>query len=187
MQEREVTVGQTTYKLPEPFFVIATQNPVDQHGTYPLPEAQLDRFAMKLSVGYPGQADEVHMLQDAVGGSLRANDEQPILELQQLSRIQESVAGLSVASSVQNYLVRLAHESRRHPSIALGLSPRGVLIWQRVAQSRAWLSGRTFVTPDDVQDVAEPVLSVRFGLEATEASSVIQEILSRVAVPEYQE
>ncbi len=187
MAERQVTVDTRRYTLSAQFLVIATQNPVDQHGTYPLPEAQLDRFAMKLSVGYPGQADEVHMLQDAVGGSLRANDEQPILELQQLSRIQESVAGLSVASSVQNYLVRLAHESRRHPSIALGLSPRGVLIWQRVAQSRAWLSGRTFVTPDDVQDVAEPVLSVRFGLEATEASSVIQEILSRVAVPEYQE
>ena len=187
MAERQVTVDTRRYTLSAQFLVIATQNPVDQHGTYPLPEAQLDRFAMKLSVGYPGQADEVNMLQVAVGGSLRATDEQPILELQQLSRIQESVAGLSVAASVQDYLVRLAHETRSHPSIALGLSPRGVLIWQRVAQSRAWLSGRTFVTPDDVQDVAEPVLSVRLGLEATEASSVIQEILSRVPVPEYHE
>jgi MoxR-like ATPase len=187
MAERQVTVDTRRYMLSAQFFVIATQNPVDQHGTYPLPEAQLDRFAMKLSVGYPGRADEVHMLQDAVGGSLRATDEQPILELQQLSRIQESVAGLSVAASVQDYLVRLAHETRSHPSIALGLSPRGVLIWQRVAQSRAWLLGRAFVTPDDVQDVAEPVLSVRLGLEATEASSVIQEILSHVPVPEYQE
>jgi MoxR-like ATPase len=187
MAERQVTVDAQRYALSSQFFVIATQNPVDQHGTYPLPEAQLDRFAMKLSVGYPGHADEVRMLRDAVGGASRAIDGQPILELQQLNRIQELVAALSVAPRIQDYLVRLAHESRRHPSIALGLSPRGLLTWQRVAQSRAWLRGRTFVTPDDVQDVAEPVLSVRLGLEATEASSVIQEILSRVAVPEYQE
>ena len=186
MAERQVTVDTRRYTLSTQFFVIATQNPIDQHGTYPLPEAQLDRFAMKMSVGYPGHADEVRMLQNAVGSSFRATDEQPILELQQLNRIQESVAALSVASSVQDYLVRLAHESRRHASIALGLSPRGLLTWQRVAQSRAWLLGRNFVTPDDVQDVAQPVLSVRLGLEATEASSVIQEILSRVPVPEYQ-
>ncbi len=186
MAERQVTVDTRRYTLSSQFFVIATQNPIDQHGTYPLPEAQLDRFAMKMSVGYPGHADEVNMLQDAVGSSYRVTDEQPVLELQQLNRIQESVAALSVASSVQDYLVRLAHESRCHASIALGLSPRGLLTWQRVAQSRAWLLGRNFVTPDDVQDVAQPVLSVRLGLEATEASSVIQEILSRVPVPEYE-
>ncbi len=187
MAERQVTVDTRRYTLSPQFFVIATQNPVDQHGTYPLPEAQLDRFAMKLSVGYPGHADEVRMLQDAVGGSVRAADDQPILDLEQLNGIQESVAALSVAPSVQDYLVRLAHESRHHPSIALGLSPRGLLTWQRVAQARAWLSERTFVTPDDVQDVAEPVLSVRFGLEPAEARSVIQEIISRVPVPDYQD
>ncbi len=186
MAERQVTVDTRRYTLSAQFFVIATQNPVDQHGTYPLPEAQLDRFAMKLCVGYPGHADEVHMLKDAVGGSLRPSNEQPILALEQLNRIQESVAAVSVAPSVQDYLVRLARESRCHSSIALGLSPRGLLTWQRVAQSRAWLLGRNFVTPDDVQDVAEPVLSVRLGLEATEASSVIQEILSRIPVPEDQ-
>ena len=187
MAERQVTVDTRRYTLSPQFFVIATQNPVDQHGTYPLPEAQLDRFAMKLSVGYPGHADEVRMLQDAVGGSVRAADDQPILDLEQLNGIQESVAALSVAPSVQDYLVRLAHESRHHPSIALGLSPRGLLTWQRVAQARAWLSERTFVTPDDVQDVAEPVLSVRFGLEPAEARSVIQEMISRVPVPDYQD
>ncbi len=187
MAERQVTVDTRCYTLSRQFFVIATQNPVDQHGTYPLPEAQLDRFAMKLSIGYPGPADEIRMLQDAVGGSGRATDEQPLLELQRLNRIQESVAGVAVAESIQDYLVRLAHASRQHPSIALGLSPRGLLTWQRVAQARAWLSERTFVTPDDVQDVAEPVLSVRFGLEPAEARSVIQEILSQVPVPSYQE
>ena len=184
MEERQVTVDGITYPVPAPFFVIATQNPVDQHGTYPLPEAQLDRFAMKLSVGYPAADDEVRMLQDAVGTSRSTDGDQPVLELQQLSRIQESVKGLSVAASVQDYLVRLAHETRCHPSIALGLSPRGLLSWQRVAQSRAWLLGRNFVTPDDVQESAVPVLSVRIGLDPVEAGAVNQEILERVPVPE---
>jgi MoxR-like ATPase len=134
MAERQVTVDTRRYTLSSQFFVIATQNPVDQHGTYPLPEAQLDRFAMKLSIGYPSPADEVRMLQDAVGGSVRAADDQPILDLQQLHSIQESVAALNVAPSVQDYLVRLASESRHHPSIALGLSPRGLLTWQRVGK-----------------------------------------------------
>ena len=183
MAERQVTVDTKRYLLSQQFFVIATQNPVDQHGTYPLPEAQLDRFAMKLSVGYPAAADEVRMLQDAVGGSRSGNDVQPVLLLEQLSRIQESVAALSVASKVQDYLVQLAQETRRHTSIALGLSPRGLLTWQRVAQSNAWLSGRKFVTPDDVQRVAVPVLSVRIGLDPAEATTVIQEILDRVSVP----
>ncbi len=183
MAERQVTVDTRRYSLSSQFFVIATQNPVDQHGTYPLPEAQLDRFAMKLSVGYPAAADEVRMLQDAVGSSQSRGDDQPVLSLEQLTRIQESVAALSVAPNVQNYLVRLAQETRRHASIALGLSPRGLLTWQRVAQSHAWLSGRKFVTPDDAQQVAVPVLSVRIGLEPAEAATVIQEILERVRVP----
>ena len=184
MAERQVTMDTRRYSLSDQFFVIATQNPVDQHGTYPLPEAQLDRFAMKLSVGYPAADDEVRMLQDAVGTSRSTDGDQPVLELQQLGRIQESVKGLSVAASVQDYLVRLAHETRCHPSIALGLSPRGLLSWQRVAQSRAWLLGRNFVTPDDVQESAVPVLSVRIGLDPVEAGAVIQEILERVPVPE---
>lgn len=187
MAERQVTVDTRRYSLSRQFFVIATQNPVDQHGTYPLPEAQLDRFAMKLSVGYPAAADEVRMLQDAIGSSQSGSDDEPVLSIDQLTRIQESVAAVSVAPNVQNYLVRLAQETRRHASIALGLSPRGLLTWQRVAQARAWLSERTFVTPDDVQDVAEPVLSVRFGLEPTEARAVIQEMIGQVPVPSYKE
>ncbi len=187
MAERQVTVDTKRYSLSTQFFVIATQNPVDQHGTYPLPEAQLDRFAMKLSVGYPAAADEVRMLQDAVGSLRSGSDVHPVFSLEQLSRIQESVASLSVAPNVQNYLVRLAQETRRHTSIALGLSPRGLLTWQRVAQSHAWLSGRTFVTPDDVQQVAVPVLSVRIGLDPAEAETVIQEIITDVPVPVCQE
>ena len=187
MAERQVTVDNQRFPLSRQFFVIATQNPVDQHGTYPLPEAQLDRFAMKLSVGYPEHADELQMLQDAVGSMDQATDQHPVLDASTLSIIQSQVAALSVARNVQDYLVRLGHETRSHSSIALGLSPRGLLTWQRVAQSYAWLAGRNFVTPDDVQDVAHPVLSVRLGLEPAEAQTVIEEILSRVAVPKYQE
>lgn len=187
MAERQVTVDNQRFALSRQFFVIATQNPVDQHGTYPLPEAQLDRFAMKLSVGYPEHADALQMLQDAVGNPDQTRDQHPVLDLATLSRIQSQVASLSVARNVQDYLVRLGHETRHHSSITLGLSPRGLLTWQRVAQSFAWLAGRSFVTPDDVQDVAFPVLSVRLGLESAEARTVIEEILSRVAVPKYQE
>jgi MoxR-like ATPase len=187
MAERQVTVDTCQYSLNPQFFVIATQNPVDQHGTYPLPEAQLDRFAMKLSVGYPAMADEIQMLQDAVVGPTGTAQTEAVLAPDQLVRIQTAVARLSVAASVQDYLVRLAQETRQHPSIALGLSPRGLLTWQRAAQAQAWISGRGFATPDDVQDVAIPVLAVRLGLESEEATVVIQEILSRVPVPEYKE
>ena len=185
MAERQVTVDTRRHTLSSQFFVIATQNPVDQHGTYPLPEAQLDRFAMKLSVGYPEATDEVQMLRDAVGAVSDTSDEPPVLHTGQLASIQSAVADVTVVDSLQNYLVRLAHETRRHPSIALGLSPRGLLTWQRTAQARAWLSNRDFAIPDDVQDVAVPVLGVRFGLEQNEAKSVIFEILDKVPVPEY--
>lgn len=187
MAERQVTVDARRYALSSQFFVIATQNPVDQHGTYPLPEAQLDRFAMKLSVGYPGKSDEIQMLKDAVAGSTGPAATDAVLAPDQLAKIQTSVARLTVAHSVQDYLVRLAYETRQHPSISLGLSPRGLLTWQRAAQAQAWILGRRFVTPDDVQDVAVPVLSVRLGLESNEAIVVIQEVLGSVSVPEYRE
>lgn len=144
---------------------------------------QLDRFAMKLSVGYPAAADEVRMLQDAVGSVHSDNDDQAVLSLEQLKNRLQIWAALSVAPNVQNYLVQLAQETRRHPGIALGLSPRGLLTWRRVAQSHAWSSGRKFVTPDDVQQVAVPVLSVRIGLEPVEAANVIEEIVQSVSVP----
>jgi MoxR-like ATPase len=184
MAERQVTVDAQRYTLSPRFFVIATQNPIDQHGTYPLPEAQLDRFAMKLSVGYPSTTDEVQMLQDAVQPLVPSQTDTAVLTPEQLTAIQSAVQQLPVAPSVQVYLVRLGQETRQHPSIAIGLSPRALLTWQRASQARAWLGQRDFVTPDDVQDVAQPVLAVRLGLEAAEATAVIQEILDRVAVPE---
>ena len=186
MAERQVTVDTERFELSSEFFVIATQNPIEQHGTYPLPEAQLDRFAMKLSVGYPGQADEIQMLQEAVAENNDPLEDNPLgLEPGQLHQLQREVAGTSVAESVQDYLVRLANETRRHPSIGLGMSPRGLLTLQCAAQAQSFLAGRDYVTPDDVLDVIFPVLTVRIGLEINEASRVIQEVLDAVALPGY--
>ncbi|HCK53228.1 MAG TPA: magnesium chelatase [Planctomycetaceae bacterium] len=188
MAERQVTVDTERFELSSEFFVIATQNPVDQHGTYPLPEAQLDRFAMKLSVGYPEQADEIRMLQEAATEKNGPFEDDSLgLEPGQLRQLQREVARIPVAESVQDYLVRIATETRRHPSISLGLSPRGLLTLQRAVQAQAFLAGRDYVTPDDVLDVIFPVLSVRIGLEINEASRVIQEVLDAVALPEYPE
>lgn len=187
MAERQVTVDATRYPLAEEFFVIATQNPHEQHGTYPLPEAQLDRFAMKLSIGYPHRDDERTMLTDAIQS---ARERQPILppllEPRQLAEMQNHVASLAVVPSVQDYLVRLAESSRQHPEITLGLSPRGLLTWQRLAQSWAFLDGREFVTPSDVQDVAYPVLTVRLGIDRDDPRPVIADLLTRVEVPAFE-
>ena len=188
MAERQVTVDTERFELSPEFFVIATQNPIDQHGTYPLPEAQLDRFAMKLSVGYPEPTDEMLMLQDAIADQTQARDEASAeLKPGELREIQLHVARMPVAEAVQDYLVRLATETRRHRSIALGLSPRGLLTLQRAAQAQAMLAARDFVTPDDVLDVIFPVLRVRVGLESDEANRVIQDVLDAVAVPEYSQ
>ena len=184
MAERQVTVDNVRHVLADTFFVIATQNPVEQHGTYPLPEAQLDRFAMKLRIGYPGPAHEREMLRAAVGPARRdARPPAPVLDLGQLRALQDRVAAVAVGPAVQDYLLDLAAATRAHRQVTLGLSPRGLLTWQRVAQARAHLQGRDYATPDDVQDVARPVLEVRLGVEPEASARVLAEILDGVAVP----
>jgi MoxR-like ATPase len=185
MAERQVTVDAERFALTDEFFVIATQNPHEQHGTYPLPEAQLDRFAMKLEIGYPLREDERDMLRAAVAtaGTIRSGPQEPVLDPGELSRMQDAVAAISVAAHVQDYLVRLAEASRSHRDITLGISPRGLLTWQRTAQASAFLAGRGFVTPDDVQRVAGPVLSVRLGIERPDAAAVIAALVRSVEAP----
>jgi len=181
MAERQVTVDGQRHPLAAEFFVIATQNPHEQHGTYPLPEAQLDRFMMKLSVGYPSPAAEAAMLAAAVTAARKPPADQPdaaaVLTRGQLAELQAQVAATSVAANVQQYLVALADASRHHPDIAAGVSPRGLLLWQRAAQATARLAGRDFTTPDDVQQVAEPVLAVRLGVETADTPGVIHQNL----------
>jgi MoxR-like ATPase len=184
MAERQVTVDTQRHGLCDEFFVIATQNPDDQHGTYPLPEAQLDRFAMKLSIGYPDRDDEMQMLRDAVQQAdepLRLH--QPILSPRQLRGVQQLVAKVWVAPAIQEYLVNLAHATRNHPRVLVGLSPRAVLVLQRAAQARAFLQHRGWVVPDDIHDVAGPVFSVRLTVDQDEPESVIREVLDTVPVP----
>jgi MoxR-like ATPase len=183
MAERQVTVDNVRHTLAITFFVIATQNPVEHHGTYPLPEAQLDRFAMKLSIGYPGRDDELELLAAAVGDLGRTPREEAILEAGQLETLQEEVARVAVSPKVRAYLVDLGRATRAHPQVTLGLSPRGLLTWQRVAQAWAFLRQRPFVTPDDVQRVAGPVLAVRLGTAAEATPKVLNGILNAVPVP----
>lgn len=187
MGERQVTVDNTRYPLSKTFFVIATQNPMEHHGTYPLPEAQLDRFAMKLTIGYAEPEHEITMLQAAANAESDAQPTgQPVITLGQLARIQEAVAAVHVDRRIQEYIIAIAHATRRHPRVQMGMSPRGMLILQRLAQAYAFMDEREYVTPDDVQKVASPVLDVRLAIESEGRVGVIEEILRETRVPDYR-
>lgn len=184
MAERQVTIDNQTYPLSDSFFVIATQNPVESHGAYPLPEAQLDRFTMKLRIGYPDPQSELSMLAANVGAPQRDSEElESVIDPAQLQQLQQHVAGVSVNVNVQQYLVELAAATRNRKELTLGLSPRGLITWQRAAQAWAHLQGRDFVTPDDIQHVAGPVLEVRLAGDFDTAPKIIEELLDSVTVP----
>lgn len=185
MAERQATVDNVRRGLAEHFFVIATQNPIEFHGTFPLPEAQLDRFAMRLRIGYPDREDELNMLAAAVVTRGKEEISKPaVMTLEQLRGMQDRVAAVAVERPVRRYLVDVGAATRRHPEATLGLSPRGLLIWQRLAQAWAYLRHRNFVTPDDVLAVAQPALDVRLGIDAETTSSVIANILESVSAPD---
>lgn len=184
MAERQVTIDKKTYPLAETFFVVATQNPIDSQGTYPLPDAQLDRFAVRLSIGYPDQAYELEMLAEDAGQS--GTDQAPTtqaLPLQRLREIQRYVASILVTRPIHQYLIDLAAATRNHPRIACGISPRGLLIWQRLAQARAFLQSRDFVVPEDVQDTGPPVLGLRLAADHGFAEQLAREVLQQVPIP----
>lgn len=188
MGEGQVTVDGVTYSLPKPFLVLATQNPIEFEGTFPLPEAQMDRFLMRLSLGYPDYADEDAMLQ-------MQQLAHPIETLQQavegndLPRLQQQVRQVYVGESVRSYILNLVNATRRHPALALGASPRGSLALFHTAQAQAALSGRDFVIPDDVKHVAVACLAHRMVIEPESAlsgettASVLQELLKQTEVP----
>ena len=187
MGEGQVTVDGVTYPLEQPFMVLATQNPVEFEGTFPLPEAQLDRFFLRLTLGYPSVAEENEVL-------VRLQEAHPIQTLQacttpqEVAKLQKLVAKVHVEASVRDYIVRLVHSTRTHPQVHLGASPRGSLALLRAAQALAAMDGRDFILPDDVQVLAIPVLAHRLTLKVeselrgVSAISIISELLQQVDV-----
>jgi MoxR-like ATPase len=164
MSEGQVSAEGETRPLPTPFLVVATQNPVEFHGTYPLPEAQLDRFGMRLSLGYPASAQEVALL---FGQAKRhpVDAVEPVLAAAEVLCLQELVREVHVEERLAAYVVALAEATRRHPQVRLACSPRGTLMLFRAAKARAFLEGRGYAVPEDVRTEAVPVLSHRLGLE----------------------
>src|SRR4051812_14474463 len=163
MEERQVTVDGHTHELEAPFMVLATQNPIEHEGTYPLPDSQLDRFLMRVTVGYPERAAELDIL-DRHAGETVVDDLQPVATSKDVLAMTFAAREIHVAPSLKGYLVDLAEASRRHPALALGMSPRATLALQKAARARAAASGRTYVVPDDIKELARPVLGHRLVL-----------------------
>ena len=188
MEERQITIDGQSHPLPRPFVVLATQNPVDFEGTFPLPEAQLDRFLLAITIGYPEPDDEVAIL-SGWSRRLPVEDLPQVLSPEDLLRAQEDAYAVYVEDSIARYIVELVQETRRHPDLRLGASPRGSLATYHAAQAWAALDGRRFVLPDDVKAVAPATLSHRLiGRAWAEPGSgagrrIVDEILARVPVP----
>jgi MoxR-like ATPase len=186
MAEGQVTVEGATRPLPEPFFVVATQNPHQFHGTYPLPEGQLDRFMVATSMGYPGNAAERGIVRAQI--ERRPLEEiETVVEIREIGEARELVRKVQVHDEVLAYAVAIAEATREHPAVSLGVSPRGSIALVRVAQARAATRARDFVGPEDIKELASEVLahrlSVRSGVSGTTAETVLRGILDSVASP----
>ncbi|WP_409304003.1 AAA family ATPase [Peribacillus sp. SCS-155] len=188
MEEASVTVDGVTRTLDRPFFVMATQNPIEYEGTYPLPEAQLDRFLLKIKMGYPELAEEIEVLTRAQKVP-PIEELDPVITLQELRELQQEVKNVHVEDSIKRYIVELARRTRNHNSVYLGASPRGSIALMKAAQAFAFLNGRDYVLPDDVQYLAPTVFSHRIILkseakyEGMTAETVINEIMLKIPVP----
>jgi MoxR-like ATPase len=188
MEERQVTSDGITREVPLPFMVLATQNPLEHEGTYPLPEAQLDRFMMRVVIGYPERAKELEML-DTHGVRSTFHDLQPVATLEEVDDLISVAREITVSSSVKSYIVDLVVGTRAHPDVMLGASPRSALFLQRLARARAASRGRDYVMPDDVKELAQPVLEHRISLRpeaqmrGETVSELIDDILGRMRVP----
>jgi MoxR-like ATPase len=188
MNESQVSIEGQTYFLERPFLVIATENPVEYHGTYPLPEAQLDRFAMQLELGYPDEEHEIEILY-----SRKKNNPfdslQPVLEISDICLIQDEISALEIERSVAAYAVRIIKSTRSDPRVRLGASPRALLTLMKCAQAAAYVQGRGYVIPDDIRNLCVKVLSHRIVLENKEkysgvsGKSVIENIVGSIDIP----
>ncbi len=190
MSEGMISIEKRRLPLPEPFLVIATQNPIEHVGTYPLPESQLDRFLMKLTIGYPNSTDEKKLLR--AGGAQDALDHlEPVLDAQEVHDLQAQVPSIHVNESLMDYLMNIVHITRSHPEVVLGVSTRGALTYFKACQALAMVSGRDFVIPEDVKRLAVPVLSHRILMkdrrsgrgEATPEQKFIARVLGEIPVP----
>lgn len=188
MEEMQITVDGVTYRLPEPFMVMATQNPIEYEGTFPLPEAQLDRFMMNISLGYPKAADEMRIL-DTHQHHHPLEDLAQIMTAEELTIIQQQVRSIHVDPSIREYIVAIANETRKHSNIYLGISPRGSLALFRCVQALAAMHGRNYVIPDDVKLLAKPTLAHRIivtpaaRVRSITSTAILDEILQSVPVP----
>ncbi len=191
MAERRVTADGQTYTLKPPFLVIATQNPVDHEGTFPLPEAQLDRFLIRLSLGYPGLEEEGRMLL-SLQRSHPIDEIGPILSASEVVACQQAIREIQVHDKVRNYMLQIVKATREHDDVSLGGSPRASIALFRTGQAMAAIHGRNFVLPDDVKKMAQPVLAHRIivrpesRLRKITAASIVQEILTETSVPMMQ-
>jgi MoxR-like ATPase len=191
MNEAQVSMDGKTQPLPQPFFVVATQNPVEHHGTYPLPESQLDRFLMRIKMGYPSHETEREILRNRIGDDPLESLE-PVADLSEVLAMQDAVSHIKVDSSLHDYALEIVSRTRKTEQLALGVSPRGTLMLQRAAQARAFLDGRDYCLPDDFKQLAVPVFAHRVVASSRHASlqkksetteSVLREIVESVSVP----
>jgi MoxR-like ATPase len=189
MEEEQVTVDGDTRDLPTPFFVIATQNPVEQEGTFPLPEAQVDRFMVKTSIGYPEEAGEVELLRRRAGRVDQSPSVDTVVTPEQVEDLREVPEGVRVHEDLLQYIAEIARSTREDPRVQVGVSPRGTQRLFEAARARAAMEGREYVTPDDIKTIAQPVLAHRLVLtpDATvndiEKSQIISAVLDGVPVP----
>ncbi len=191
MSEGQVSIDDTTHTLETPFMVVATQNPAEMYGTYPLPESQMDRFLMRVSLGYPGKSVERELLRSRSGAD-PVTALVPVVDLATVRALQDGVETIRVDDALVDYAMTIVEETRKHPAITVGVSTRGVLAWYRAAQAGALAAGREFVVPDDIKGLAVPCLAHRLvlaqnhdslGRARTDAERLVAEIANRVAVP----
>jgi MoxR-like ATPase len=191
MNEAQVTVENHTYFLPQPFLVLATQNPIEHHGTYPLPESQLDRFLLRIRMGYPGRESEREILRQHRGGDAITSVE-PVMEAADVAALQRAVEQVRVDDSLADYAIEIVERTRHSEQLLLGVSPRGLLMLQRAAQARAYIDGRDYCVPDDFKRLILPVFAHRVVVntryastqkKSSHAESILTDIVESTRVP----